>query len=723
MFIETGSMRAAEIHPGRPAPRLLHDRVVRLSAAAIVVWLALYALVTGLAAPGTLASKLLVNVAYDVPLVAAIALSALAARRGSGRMRWFWASIVVAAAFTLAGDLAWTWQELVQGREMPYPSVADGLYLASYPPMIAAVLLGFGDRAGIRSGRALLDASLLAAALGYVGVTLLIEPQLAEGFSLSAAVASAYPLLDMIVLVLLGSLVFAARRDVPPSAVIVAAALAVCAFTDAGYTWLATHGEYVTGRWLDLGWQAYMALVALAAVVALRGSERSGRPRLLARDPGLAPVLLGALVTVAVIAVEGAHGGFRPVAAVLLVYVVGGVIVRLLITARENGRIARELERALAEQRRLTVTDQLTGLRNRRFFEESLTLEVERSLRSQRSVGLLVIDVDRLSNVNDEHGHAAGDAVLVQAATRIARCVRSTDVVARQGDEFVVLLHEGDSRLVERLGERCRRAVSERPFATPGGTRVQVSASVGGAALPDDAGDAAALLRAAERALHGAKAAGRDRVSVGADPHGPDLNLLLEAGGALVFFDGLADERDGAQHDDDHGREVSRLTGLVAEELGLTPERRNEVVLAARFHDVGKVRVPDAVLAKPGPLDADEWALVREHPAHGAELISLVPDLVHLAPVVRHHHERWDGSGYPDGLSGEEIPLGSRIISACDAWRAMRSDRAYRAALSEEEASIELRACSGSQFDPRVVDALLRVIERDRAARAVNAAG
>jgi diguanylate cyclase (GGDEF)-like protein len=715
-------MQAADLNTGRRAPSLLHDRVVRLAAAGVVAWLALYALVTALTEPGTLPNRLLVNVAYEVPLLAAIVLSARVARRASRRGRWFWGALAVAGMFTLAGDLVWTWRELVMGREMPYPSLADGLYLAAYPALIAAVVLGFGDRAGVRSGRALLDGSLLAAAVGYVGVVLLVEPQLADGFSFSAAVAAAYPLLDMVVLVLLGSLVFAARREVPPSAVIVAAAIGVCALTDAGYTWLATHAEYVAGDWLDLGWQAYMALLALAALVALRGKERAGKPRLVARDPSLAPVLIGTLITVAVIGIEGAQGGFRPVAAVLLVYVVGGVIARLLITAHENARIARELERSLAEQRRLTVTDQLTGLRNRRFFEESLTLEVERGLRSERGVGLLVVDLDRLSNVNDEHGHAAGDAVLVQAATRIARCVRSTDVVARQGDEFVVLLHEGDAQLVERLGERCRRAVAERPFVTPAGRRVRVSASVGGASLPADASDPASLLRAAERALHRAKIAGRDRVAVGADPHGLDLDLLLDAGGALVFFDGLADALDGAQRDDDHGREVSRLAGLVAEELGLDPERRRDVVLAARFHDVGKIRVPDAVLAKPGPLDDDEWKLVREHPVHGAELISLVPDLVHLAPVVRHHHERWDGGGYPDGLAGGTIPLGSRIICACDAWCAMRSDRAYRTALSDDEARAELEACRGDQFDPAVVDALLRVHSREHVARTLDAA-
>ncbi len=173
--------------------------------------------------------------------------------------------------------------------------------------------------------------------------------------------------------------------------------------------------------------------------------------------------------------------------------------------------------------------------------------------------------------------------------------------------------------------------------------------------------------------------------------------------------------------DDDTGQHVhrmSRYVGLLAERVGVPSERTELIRLASQMHDVGKIGIPDAVLLKPGPLEPAERELVNRHPVWGAELLEQVPGLEPVATIVRFHHERWDGSGYPDGLAGEEIPLGARIIFACDAYHAMTTDRPYRKRLSTQEARRRLREAAGTQFDPRVVEVFLGLVQPLRAVRA-----
>jgi HD-GYP domain-containing protein (c-di-GMP phosphodiesterase class II) len=184
------------------------------------------------------------------------------------------------------------------------------------------------------------------------------------------------------------------------------------------------------------------------------------------------------------------------------------------------------------------------------------------------------------------------------------------------------------------------------------------------------------------------------------------LEPIVEAG--VEALAAAIDMRDG--YTSEHSAEVVELAGRVGRRLGLEPAALVELECAARLHDVGKIGVPDEILRKPGPLEESEWRTIKRHPERGAEVLSRIPGLEAVATIVRFHHERWDGSGYPDGLAGDAIPLASRVISACDAFRAMTSDRPYRAALETWRALEELKEHSGSQFDPKVVDALLEVI-------------
>jgi putative nucleotidyltransferase with HDIG domain len=219
------------------------------------------------------------------------------------------------------------------------------------------------------------------------------------------------------------------------------------------------------------------------------------------------------------------------------------------------------------------------------------------------------------------------------------------------------------------------------------------------------------LLRIADRALYTAKSMGRNRVQVG--PHGDEggIDALVERGSVLNFVQSLVDHLDTSSSGVDHSREVARLAGLVADELGLGSAERWRACAAARLHDIGKLCVPPEVLAIPGPLDLRQWELVRRHPDVGADMLALAPGLEDIAEVVRQHHERHDGTGYPAGIPGDAIAVEARIVSVCDAWAAMLVDRPYRAARTDAEAVAELRRVAGHQLDPVVVDAFLRVLD------------
>jgi HD-GYP domain-containing protein (c-di-GMP phosphodiesterase class II) len=238
-----------------------------------------------------------------------------------------------------------------------------------------------------------------------------------------------------------------------------------------------------------------------------------------------------------------------------------------------------------------------------------------------------------------------------------------------------------------------------------------VSACSLGVAQWHEPQDADALLEHADRALLLAKRTGKGRVAVANADVERELAMLQVQSGSPAAVQALAaaiEERDNYTHE--HSEEVVHLSRGVAMLLGLQADQAERIAHAALLHDVGKLAVPNEILHKPAPLTPGEWELMADHPVAGERILLRIPELNEIAPVVRHEHEHWDGSGYPDGLEGRLIPIGSRIILACDAYHAMISDRPYRPALAPAEAEEELRRGAGTQFDPNVVEALLDLL-------------
>ncbi len=378
------------------------------------------------------------------------------------------------------------------------------------------------------------------------------------------------------------------------------------------------------------------------------------------------------------------------------------------------GALKANVERLIGRLAAAAHTDSLTGLSNRRAFQDALEVELERARRGGRPVSLLVADLDHFKRVNDLLGHPSGDQVLKRFADQMTRLTRIIDIPARLGgEEFALVLPEATRHDALLVAERLRRSV-KGAFVD---TAAPLTVSIGVTCFPDDGGSADDLLRAGDQALYAAKKLGRDRTvlynaEVIADVVTGEIAADAQPPGQLSVVLVLAetiDARDSGTAQ--HSQTVSRYTRAVAVGLGLPQASIERVALAAVLHDVGKIGVPDAILQKPGPLDDEEWAQIRRHPELGARILAGA-DLTDIAEWVFAHHERVDGSGYPLGLRGDQIPLEARIVAVAEAYEAMTSARPHRAAMSHDEAAAELRRCSGTQFDARIVDALLAALPR-----------
>jgi diguanylate cyclase (GGDEF)-like protein len=387
--------------------------------------------------------------------------------------------------------------------------------------------------------------------------------------------------------------------------------------------------------------------------------------------------------------------------------VVGGVVLVLLtvivLQRRQITRLAARLTDA-------TRTDPLTGLLNRRAFEQLLASELERSRRTDRPLSVLVGDLDGLALVNARSGHPAGDKVLELVARDMQKWKRRIDTAGRiGGEEFALLLPETDERGAFLVAERLRRA-AHRTF---GEEPLRVSISFGVASYPEHGDRLDVLLSAASRAMGAAKELGKDRSVI----YSAEVaRVLASVDGAesaemqLATVVGLAealDIRDTGSTG--HSKTVGRYAEMMAIELGLPGERVERVRLAGVLHDVGKIGVSDGVITKPGPLDADEWREMRTHPEIAARLLAH-PEFDDLREWVLAHHERPDGRGYPQGLAGEAIALEASILAVADAYEAMTADRSYRPSLGQEAARAELEAGAGTQFDAGVVEAFLAAV-------------
>jgi two-component system, cell cycle response regulator len=495
----------------------------------------------------------------------------------------------------------------------------------------------------------------------------------------------------------------AGRR--PISFYLLSANLLAIFTADTLYSYQQLNDSYHAGNFLDAIWLGGNLALGAAALhpTMSRLTERSHAAE---GGPGagrIAALFAAALVAPVVLLLQDAGGALRSVSVIACAC----AVLFAITLVRMVGLIA--------DQRRLAGTDVLTGLRTRRYLESRLPIEISRARRSGGEVGLLIVDIDHFKSINDRFGHPAGDHALTEVAGRLRAAARSGDVLARYGGEEFALLSPGTGENdLEIVAERLRVRVGAEPVEVAPASATPVTVSVGAASFPSHGGSPTDLVAVADRALYRAKAQGRDRVVIG-----ERVEAVPTAGGVsgdqlpmVDFLQHVADEIDAWLSSYEHSRAIGRWVTRVSAELGHDSAVTLRAELAGRLHDVGKVVVPRDILVKVSTLAPEEWAMLREHPNHGARLVGIVPGLGTVARIIRQHHERFDGGGYPARLSRDEILVEARVLSVCDAWAAMRSDRPYQRMLGEDQARDQLRRGRGGQFDPEIVDLFLTLRDR-----------
>ncbi len=647
--------------------------------AAVLLAILTLQLATSAAGPGV--TKVAIDYLYNVLLFA-----------GAGFCLWRgvavreerlpWLVVGFAIVSWSAADIVWT-VVYAGDPNAPYPSIADALWLTWYPASLLALVLLVRSRLRDARGSLWLDGLIGAVATTALAAALAYGPVIHEGSAghLSPAVLTglAYPVGDLLLLGMITAIFGLTSWNPGRAWLVLGLGLALNAVGDAIYLVQTADGTWNENSWVNALWPASSLLVGLAAWQPIRRASAL-------KDHSLRVVIVPVVFGVGAVGLL-AYDHFSRLNG--LTVILAGVtlllvLVRTALVFVENGRV-------LAHSRREALTDPLTGLRNRR----SLMADLDQSLpraTPEESIALVLFDLDGFKEYNDAFGHPAGDRLLVRLGERLDDAVRGHGHAYRLGgDEFCAVLHPGPAG-VDVLVDACLGALREH------GEGFEVTTSHGVVEAPMEISNATDALQMADRRMYARK--GDRRVSAGRQSRDVLLRSLSERQPALhVHLRGTAD-----------------LAIAVGRELGMHGEEVDDVAHAAELHDVGKIAIPDAILEKAGPLDEKEWAFMRRHTIIGERILMAAPSLRSVAKLVRSSHERWDGGGYPDALAGDEIPLGARVVAVCDAFDAMTTNRPYRNRVNEPAALGELLACAGTQFDPDVVDAFVRVLEREMTA-------
>jgi diguanylate cyclase (GGDEF)-like protein len=395
------------------------------------------------------------------------------------------------------------------------------------------------------------------------------------------------------------------------------------------------------------------------------------------------------------------------------------------VTERGAGVVGR-LERALndtaarlAETHDAATTDRLTGLANRGTLLTTLHQEVERAGRHDRPLSIAFLDIDHFKDINDTHGHDVGDDVLRLVAGMLRSNMRVSDVVGRYGgEEFMLILPESTPEEATDVAEKARILVERTGCPRQAGAPIRVTVSICVAGGTGSTLQTDRLIRAADQAMYTAKSLGRNQTYVFREPDedarvlgapitsaGRERALEVGAIGRRAAEEALTALVSPLPHY--RGKPSSLIATIAVEmarDLALPPQEVERIRVASLLHDIGKVAVPDEILDKPAPLTDAEWSFVRQHPRIGQLIIDEAGGLRDAGRIILHHHERFGGHGYPHGVRGKAIPLGSRIVAIADAYDAMTHDRPYKRAIDHDEACLEMRRHAGTQFDPELVN-------------------
>ncbi|OGO23549.1 MAG: hypothetical protein A2144_11160 [Chloroflexi bacterium RBG_16_50_9] len=387
----------------------------------------------------------------------------------------------------------------------------------------------------------------------------------------------------------------------------------------------------------------------------------------------------------------------------------------LLMTLANEAAVAIENAELYEKAKQRANTDELTGLFNHRFFHQRLNEEIARSSRFGEVFSLVLIDVDHFKKYNDIHGHLAGDDILKKVGSHVNHELRDTDICFRYGgDEFAIILPQSPMESGRIVAERMRKAIESRTDWQG----IPITISLGLASWPTDGVMKEELIQSSDAALYFAKQTGKNRTCLACEVALAEV-LRLESDkrqsgseAILSTIYALAATVDAKDHYTyGHSKKVSQYATGIAGTIGYKPEAIERIRGAALLHDIGKIGISDRILQKKDALTPSEWELIQAHPNLGVAIIKHVDSLHDCLAAVQYHHEHFDGTGYPAGLSGNNIPLDARILAVADAFDAMTSQRPYRKRRTDAEAVEELKRCRGTQFDPQIVNVFVKLSE------------
>lgn len=607
------------------------------------------------------------RVLYEAIIVTAAGLCALRAVVTRDE-RLIWSLLGAGLACWAGGQLYFT----LAGPVLPFPSWADLPWLAFYLPTCAAIVLLVRSRLDHISRGQWFDGVIAALGVTSVSAAVVFGAVLRSSHGSFGVIATnlGYPIADLLLLSLLVAVVVTAGRQLlEPMWLLISAALVVFTVTDSIYLVRLADGTYTNYRLLDAGWPLALLLLGWAAWQPrpTRDVRRQWRPSV-----GI-PIALSMLALAVLIIDHFRRTNLLALSLASLCVV--AVAARLAIAFRDNRRM-------LETTRSLAMTDPVTGLGSR----YQLMRDLEQRLDSNpvNPCILILADLNGFKGYNDTFGHPAGDALLRRLGVRLRETLGANGSAHRMGgDEFCALVDLEQNESSDTHVARCQAALSEK------GHGFSISASCGAVALHGERVTAADALKVADRRMYANKRSGRSS----ALRQSADVLLAILQEGDI----GLAS----------HLTSVGAMAEHTARACGFADEDVQRIRLAAELHDIGKVAIPDEILRKSGPLTSSEWEFIRQHTIIGQRIVTVAPALAAVGELIRSSHERHDGTGYPDGLRAEKIPIGSQIILVCDAFDAMTTDRVYSKAISEPAALAELRRGSGTQFSPAAVTAFL----------------
>jgi diguanylate cyclase (GGDEF)-like protein len=655
-----------------PRQRLL----LRCGGAALILgWLA-FSLHAATGFGGSAAETLFGTWVYDALMLGAAA-SCLVRAAIVRRERLAWVLLGAGLVTWTAGEIFYS-AAFAGSETVPIPSLADAGYLAFYPLAYISLIVLMRERIGSFPATRWLDGLIVGSAVAALAAALALGPIVdasSDDSTLAVVTNLAYPIADLTLLTLVVTAASFTGWRPGLGWLTLGSGLIVLGVSDGLYLLQSAQGTYVEGGILDAAWPLGALLLAAAAWLPPGPTRRSVQAR------GLRVAFVPAAAALIAIGVQSAerYTVIPSIAAGLSLLTLLAVVVRIALSFRDT-------QASLETSVREALTDALTSLPNRRKLTDDLALAAEEAPATGNLRLLVMFDLDGFKAYNDSFGHPAGDALLTRLGHRLASFAAPFGSVYRLGGDEFCLLAECTAAAVDGIVAGGTAALAER------GDGFVVTASQGSVLLPSEASSCETALQLADRRMYANK--NRERSSAGSQSRDVLLTALRERVPGLHA----------------HLVDVAALARLVSEQLDLTAEQRDEIFRAAELHDVGKMAIPDAILKKPGPLDEQEQDFMRKHTLIGERIIASAPALVPVARLVRFSHERWDGSGYPDGLRGDQIPLGSRVVAVCDAYQAMVSERPYSVAMLPARAIEELRRNAGTQFDPDVVAAFGSII-------------